>query len=50
MVSSIGHRRGVLDVASLQGDGGYQCQAAYIQSKLANLMFSYEHRYQLPRY
>jgi NAD(P)-dependent dehydrogenase (short-subunit alcohol dehydrogenase family) len=41
-VSSIGHRRGVLDVADLQGDRGYRFQAAYFQSKLANLMFSYE--------
>ena len=41
-VSSIGHRRGVLDFADLQGDRGYRFQAAYFQSKLANLMFSYE--------
>jgi NAD(P)-dependent dehydrogenase (short-subunit alcohol dehydrogenase family) len=41
-VSSIGHRRGVLDFDDLQGDGGYRFQAAYFQSKLANLMFTYE--------
>jgi NAD(P)-dependent dehydrogenase (short-subunit alcohol dehydrogenase family) len=41
-VSSIGHRRGTIDFTDLQADRGYRFREAYFQSKLANLMFSYE--------
>ncbi len=41
-VSSIGHRRGVIDFDDLQADRGYRFQHAYFQSKLANLLFTYE--------
>jgi NAD(P)-dependent dehydrogenase (short-subunit alcohol dehydrogenase family) len=41
-VASIGHRRGVIDFDDLQGDHGYRFQQAYFQSKLANLLFTYE--------
>jgi NAD(P)-dependent dehydrogenase (short-subunit alcohol dehydrogenase family) len=41
-VASIGHRRGVIDFGDLQGDRGYRFQQAYFQSKLANLLFTYE--------
>ena len=41
-VASIGHRRGVIDFDDLQGDRGYRFQHAYFQSKLANLLFTYE--------
>jgi NAD(P)-dependent dehydrogenase (short-subunit alcohol dehydrogenase family) len=41
-VSSIGHRRGVINFDDLQAERGYRFQPAYFQSKLANLMFSYE--------
>ena len=41
-VSSVGHRRGRIDFDDLQFDRGYRFQHAYFQSKLANLMFTYE--------
>ena len=41
-VASIGHRRGVIDFDDLQGSRGYRFQQAYFQSKLANLLFTYE--------
>jgi NAD(P)-dependent dehydrogenase (short-subunit alcohol dehydrogenase family) len=41
-VSSIGHRRGVINFGDLQADRGYRSQQAYFQSKLANLLFTYE--------
>jgi NAD(P)-dependent dehydrogenase (short-subunit alcohol dehydrogenase family) len=41
-VSSIGHRRGRIDLDDLHFERGYQFQDAYFQSKLANLMFTYE--------
>jgi NAD(P)-dependent dehydrogenase (short-subunit alcohol dehydrogenase family) len=41
-VSSIGHRRGVINFDDLQAGQGYRAQQAYFQSKLANLLFTYE--------
>ncbi len=42
-VSSLGHRHGHLDFSNLQLEqGGYTRAGAYGNSKLANLMFSYE--------
>ncbi|MGI8451714.1 MAG: oxidoreductase [Streptosporangiaceae bacterium] len=41
-VSSIGHRRGVINFDDLQADRGYHSQQAYFQSKLASLLFTYE--------
>src|SRR5580704_10924238 len=41
-VASIGHRRGVIDFDDLQASHGYHFQQAYFQSKLANLLFTYE--------
>jgi NAD(P)-dependent dehydrogenase (short-subunit alcohol dehydrogenase family) len=41
-VSSVGHRRGTINFDDLQSEHGYRYQHAYFQSKLANLMFSYE--------
>jgi NAD(P)-dependent dehydrogenase (short-subunit alcohol dehydrogenase family) len=41
-VSSVGHRRGVIRFEDLQSERGYRFQHAYFQSKLANLMFTYE--------
>jgi NAD(P)-dependent dehydrogenase (short-subunit alcohol dehydrogenase family) len=41
-VSSVGHRRGRINFDDLQFDRGYRFQHAYFQSKLANLMFTYE--------
>jgi NAD(P)-dependent dehydrogenase (short-subunit alcohol dehydrogenase family) len=41
-VSSVGHRRGVIDLDDLNSDRGYRWQHAYFQSKLANLMFTFE--------
>jgi len=41
-VSSIGHRRGIVDFDDLNSQRGYRYSTAYFQSKLANLMFSYE--------
>jgi NAD(P)-dependent dehydrogenase (short-subunit alcohol dehydrogenase family) len=41
-VSSVGHRRGSIHFDDLQFSRGYRSQHAYFQSKLANLMFTYE--------
>jgi NAD(P)-dependent dehydrogenase (short-subunit alcohol dehydrogenase family) len=41
-VSSVGHRRGVINFDDLQFERGYRYHHAYFQSKLANLLFSYE--------
>lgn len=41
-VASIGHRRGVINFDDLQARRGYRFQQAYFQSKLANLLFTYE--------
>ncbi|GAA5191516.1 SDR family NAD(P)-dependent oxidoreductase [Rugosimonospora acidiphila] len=41
-VSSIGHRRGTINLDDLHFARGYRYQHAYFQSKLANLMFTYE--------
>lgn len=41
-VSSWGHRLGKVDFENLNADKGYDSGAAYGQSKLANLLFTYE--------
>ena len=41
-VSSVGHRDGNMRWDDLQFDDGYQADDAYAQSKLANLLFTYE--------
>jgi NAD(P)-dependent dehydrogenase (short-subunit alcohol dehydrogenase family) len=41
-VSSIGHLDGVIDFADLQSERHYDPEQAYSQSKLANLLFTYE--------
>jgi NAD(P)-dependent dehydrogenase (short-subunit alcohol dehydrogenase family) len=41
-VSSVGHRGGVMRFEDLQFERGYQADDAYGQSKLANLLFTYE--------
>jgi NAD(P)-dependent dehydrogenase (short-subunit alcohol dehydrogenase family) len=41
-MSSRGHASGVMNFDDLQGDHGYDPATAYFQSKLANLLFSYE--------
>ena len=41
-VSSSGHRVGWIDFADLQSEQRYGRMSAYAQSKLANLMFTYE--------
>jgi NAD(P)-dependent dehydrogenase (short-subunit alcohol dehydrogenase family) len=41
-VSSVGHREGVMRFDDLQFERGYHADHAYAQSKLANLLFSYE--------
>ena len=41
-VSSGGHRFGKIDFDNLNADKGYDAGAAYGQSKLANLLFTYE--------
>jgi NAD(P)-dependent dehydrogenase (short-subunit alcohol dehydrogenase family) len=41
-VSSVGHRRGTIHLDDLNFDRGYRWQHAYFQSKLANLMFTFE--------
>lgn len=41
-VSSLGHRRGKIDFNNLYGQKGYSRKKAYGQSKLANLLFTYE--------
>jgi NAD(P)-dependent dehydrogenase (short-subunit alcohol dehydrogenase family) len=41
-VSSVAHKRGVIRFDDLQSDTSYNASAAYEQSKLANLLFTYE--------
>jgi NAD(P)-dependent dehydrogenase (short-subunit alcohol dehydrogenase family) len=41
-VSSNAHRQGVINFDDLHAERGYQPMAAYAQSKLANLLFTYE--------
>jgi NAD(P)-dependent dehydrogenase (short-subunit alcohol dehydrogenase family) len=41
-VSSIAHKNGEIDFDDLQSEHGYKRGAAYGQSKLANLLFTYE--------
>jgi NAD(P)-dependent dehydrogenase (short-subunit alcohol dehydrogenase family) len=41
-VSSIGHRYGEIDFDNLNAEKDYDRQGAYIQSKLANILFTYE--------
>jgi NAD(P)-dependent dehydrogenase (short-subunit alcohol dehydrogenase family) len=41
-VSSIGHRRGTINFDDLHFRHGYRPSTAYFQSKLANLLFTYE--------
>ena len=41
-ISSSGHRFGAIDFANLNAEQGYDRQRAYAQSKLANLLFTYE--------
>jgi NAD(P)-dependent dehydrogenase (short-subunit alcohol dehydrogenase family) len=41
-VSSIAHKLGRIDFDNLNAENGYDAQAAYGQSKLANLLFTYE--------
>ena len=41
-VSSAAHGRGRIDFGDLQGERNYSAQRAYSQSKLANVMFTYE--------
>ena len=48
-VSSIAHRVGKIDFSDLNWETGYKPQAAYGQSKLANLLFTYELQRRLGR-
>ena len=41
-VSSVAHLMGKIDFTDLNWENGYKAQAAYGQSKLANLLFTYE--------
>lgn len=41
-VSSVGHRDGIMRWNDLQFEDGYRADDAYAQSKLANLLFTYE--------
>ncbi|WP_019928550.1 oxidoreductase [Nocardia sp. BMG111209] len=41
-VSSVGHKRGVMDFDDLHFTNGYRFNQAYFRSKLANLLFTYE--------
>jgi NAD(P)-dependent dehydrogenase (short-subunit alcohol dehydrogenase family) len=41
-ISSNAHRRGVMQFEDLQSERSYDTSAAYAQSKLANLLFTYE--------
>lgn len=41
-VSSLGHQCGTINWADLEWETSYDCVAAYGQSKIANLMFTYE--------
>jgi len=48
-VASIMHRRGTIDFGSFTSDKSYNRSDAYAQSKLANLLFTYELRRRLER-
>ena len=48
-VSSIAHYFGKIDFSDLNFEKGYKAQAAYGQSKLANLLFTYELQRRLAR-
>ena len=48
-ISSSGHRFGTIDFANLNAEKGYDRQRAYAQSKLANLLFTYELQRRLER-
>jgi NAD(P)-dependent dehydrogenase (short-subunit alcohol dehydrogenase family) len=48
-ISSSGHRFGTIDFANLNAEKGYDRQRAYAQSKLANLLFTYEMQLRLER-
>lgn len=48
-VSSMAHYFGKIDFADLSSENGYNAQAAYGQSKLANLLFTYELQRRLDR-
>jgi NAD(P)-dependent dehydrogenase (short-subunit alcohol dehydrogenase family) len=48
-VSSVGHRYGSMHFDDLQFEGGYDANHAYWQSKLANLLFTYELHTRLSR-
>lgn len=41
-VSSVGHKRGVMNFADPHFEQGFRSHDAYFQSKLANLLFTYE--------
>ena len=41
-VTSGAHSTGRIDFEDLQGERGYRGQVAYSQSKLANVLFTYE--------
>jgi NAD(P)-dependent dehydrogenase (short-subunit alcohol dehydrogenase family) len=41
-MSSMAHLEGVMNFDDLQAEGGYQPETAYAQSKLANLLFTFE--------
>ena len=41
-VSSVAHRAGKIDFGNLQGEGKYKSWPAYQQTKLANLLFTFE--------
>jgi NAD(P)-dependent dehydrogenase (short-subunit alcohol dehydrogenase family) len=46
-VSSVAHKRGVIRFDDLQSERTYNASAAYEQSKLANLLFTYELNHRL---
>ena len=41
-LSSLAHKQGILDFNNLNAENGYSAYKAYAQSKLANLLFTYE--------
>jgi NAD(P)-dependent dehydrogenase (short-subunit alcohol dehydrogenase family) len=41
-VSSVAHTRGMIDMPNLQGEKSFESYGAYAQSKLANVLFTYE--------
>ena len=49
-VSSVGHRSGAINFDDLQWERTYSRMAAYAQSKLANLLFTYELQRRLMRH